>query len=229
MGLLGLAVAPGLAICIYIFWKDKFDPEPKRLLIWAFFLGVLSTIPAIIFEGAVSRMHLNFESSVVRTAVHAFAGVAFIEELVKFLVVYKFLYPKKDFDEPFDGITYAVMASMGFATLENVGYVVNYGVETGIMRMFTAVPAHAAFGVIMGYFMGLAKFDEERANSLLMAALMAPALLHGAYDFPLLLEPGSLPWLEPYKLIGALVSLVIGIILSRRAIRIHQLNSPFRN
>ncbi|MBO6516538.1 MAG: PrsW family intramembrane metalloprotease [Bacteroidia bacterium] len=229
MYLLALAIAPGLAISIYIFWKDRYDREPTRLLILAFILGFLSTIPAAWLEGKIDSLGIIHASSVAKTAVYAFVGVAIIEEAVKFLVVFRFLYPKKDFDEPFDGITYCVMASMGFATLENIAYVIDYGATTGFMRMFTAVPAHAAFGVIMGYFMGLAKFDEERSNTYLAYALFAPTILHAAYDFPLLIDEGVVPWLDHYRLLGALITLAIGIWLSRKAIRIHQYNSPFKN
>jgi len=227
--LIALAVAPGLAICIYIYWKDKFDPEPKRLLIWAFILGVLSIIPAVILESAVLKLGIVYADSLLKTAIYSFAGVAIIEEAVKFFVVFRFLYPKKEFDEPFDGITYCVMASMGFATLENIAYTIDYGAATGVLRMFTAVPAHAAFGVIMGYFLGLAKFNTERSNTYLAYALFVPAILHAAYDFPLLLAEDSLAWIGRYKLIGALISLLIAILLSRRAIKIHQYNSPFKN
>ncbi len=230
MGLLALAIAPGLAICIYIFWKDKYDPEPKKMLIWAFILGILSIIPAVILENMVVRSGMIFSDSIIKTAIYSFGGVAIIEEGVKFFVVFRFLYPKKDFDEPFDGITYAVMASMGFATLENVAYVVDNGIPTGIMRMFTAVPAHASFGVIMGYFMGLAKFDSARSNTNLALALFVPAVLHAAYDFPLLLnEQLAEGWSNGYKLLGALVALAISVFLSFRAIKIHQYNSPFKN
>ena len=52
------------------------------------------------------------------------------------------------------GIVYAVMVSMGFATLENILYVYSYGYETGVLELLLAVPAHATFAVLMGYFMG---------------------------------------------------------------------------
>ncbi len=229
MELLALAIAPGLAISIYIFWKDKFDPEPKRLLIWAFVLGVLSIIPAVILELMVQRTGIVFSDSILMTAVYSFAGIALIEEAVKFFVVFRFLYPKKDFDEPFDGITYCVMASMGFATLENIAYSIDHGAGTAILRMFTAVPAHAAFGVIMGYYMGLAKFNTHKSNTYLAYALFIPSILHAAYDFPLIIDAGLIGWLSSYKVIGALVTLVIAILLSRKAIKIHQYNSPFND
>lgn len=229
MELLALAIAPGLAICIYIFWKDKFDPEPKKLLIWAFILGILSIIPAVILELLVTRTGIVYSDSILKTGIYAFAGVALIEEAVKFFVVFRFIYPKKDFDEPFDGITYCVMASMGFATLENIAYSVDYGAGTAILRMFTAVPAHAAFGVVMGYYMGLAKFNTQKSNTYLAYALFIPSILHAAYDFPLMIDADLIGWLGSYKVIGALLTLILAVLLSRRAIKIHQYNSPFND
>jgi RsiW-degrading membrane proteinase PrsW (M82 family) len=74
------------------------------------------------------------------------------------------LYNNKNFNEPFDGIVYAVIVSMGFATIENIIYVFQYGFATGILRLFTAVPAHAAFGILMGYFLGKAKFTHGKSS-----------------------------------------------------------------
>ncbi len=227
--LLALAIAPGVAISVYIFWKDKFDKEPKKLLLFAFVLGLISTIPAVILEVGVHKLGIIHSNSVFQTAILSFVGVAIIEEGVKFFVVFKYIYPKKDFNEPFDGITYCVMASMGFATLENIAYVVDYGHTTAIARMFTAIPAHAVFGVIMGYFLGLAKFDNERSNTYLAYALFAPTILHAAYDFPLMLDKGVVPWMDEYRVLTALITLAIGIWLSSKAIKIHQFNSPFKN
>jgi protease PrsW len=221
--LLALAIAPGLAISIYIYWKDKFDKEPRRLLLLAFFLGVLSTIPAVILETAFSTLGLERSGSNIAIGVYAFVGVAAVEELCKFFFVFRFLYRHKEFDEPFDGITYAVMVSMGFATLENVIYTFEHGATTGILRMFTAVPAHATFAIMMGYFLGLAKFRQGDSNLLIAYAVLVPILFHGLYDFALMQQS-----FKEIGFMGALASLILGIILSISAIRIHQRNSPFK-
>ena len=56
------------------------------------------------------------------------------------------------------------MVAMGFATIENVIFVMEGGVTTGIVRMFSTVPAHATFAVIMGYYLGKAKFNEKKKS-----------------------------------------------------------------
>jgi RsiW-degrading membrane proteinase PrsW (M82 family) len=130
------------------------------------------------------------------------------------------LYPNKNFNEPFDGIVYSLTVSLGFAGLENILYVLDGGVETAVLRMFTAVPAHASFGVLMGYFLGKAKFEHKKGHYAIYALAVA-TLFHGAYDYFWFISyvPGI--W------IGAVISLIIGIVLSRRAIHIHQQASPF--
>src|SRR5436853_481905 len=79
----------------------------------------------------------------------AFVVIGFSEEGCKYIMLRFYADRNKAFNEPFDGIIYSVMVSMGFATLENIGYVLNYGFQTGLVRMFLSVPSHAAFAVLM--------------------------------------------------------------------------------
>lgn len=184
MDLLALAIAPGIAICLFIYFKDKYNKEPLGVLIMSFVLGMFSLVPvffAEVYFGAKQKEYM--ESGILFTAVSAFLGVAFIEEFFKYLVARFYCYTRKSFDEPFDGIVYTVMVGMGFATLENIGYVYEHGVNNGIMRMFTAVPAHGCFAVLMGYFLSLAKFKPQRRVYYIFMALFLPVLFHGAYDF----------------------------------------------
>jgi RsiW-degrading membrane proteinase PrsW (M82 family) len=169
----------------------------------------------------VSALILIKEDDVVHQFFNAFFKVALIEEFSKFVFVRFILFYNKNFNEPFDGIVYAIMVSMGFATLENVVYVYQYGMATGVMRMFTAVPAHATFAILMGFFLGKAKFTHRRVFLFSFLALLAAAVFHGSYDYFLFISylPGI--WT------GALVSLIIGFVLSRKAIRLHQQISPF--
>ncbi len=219
--LLALALAPGIAIIIYIYLKDKHEKEPKRLLLRAFFFGMLSVFLTLIISAGVGKFVLLDHSDVGQLAIYAFGMVALIEEGSKYFFVRYFLYNHNEFNEPFDGIVYAVMVSMGFALLENVFYVFDGGLGTAVMRMFTAVPAHATFAVLMGFFLGKAKFQHKNAAFGLIG-LFAAVILHGFYDYFLFMDyvPGI--WL------GALLSLIVGLYFSKRAIKIHQDISPFR-
>lgn len=218
---LSLAIAPSLAFGVFIFWRDKFDREPIHLLIGCFFFGALACIPAALMEVLLDNWIQPARFGLPGLFISAVVFVALIEEGWKFFFTQVFAYRKNAFNEPYDGITYAVMVSLGFATLENIIYVLDGGVELALYRMVTAVPAHVSFGVVMGYFLGLAKF---RNNSfwLKMAGLGSAVLLHGFYDFALF-SAAQLPLMIG----GAALSLLLGVILSLRAIHLHRKNSPF--
>ena len=117
--LLAMAVAPGLAIAIFVYWKDKFESEPRNILIFSFFLGMVAILPAIYLE-ELGLSWVPPVSEMLRVFIIAFIVVGASEELSKFVMLRFYAYRKKEFNEPFDGITYAVMVSMGFATLGNI-------------------------------------------------------------------------------------------------------------
>jgi len=214
MGLLALAIAPGIAICLFIYYKDKYNKEPFGLLLWLFILGMFSVIPALVAETALTKpVERMMGESVFYTALFSYIIVGLSEELSKFLVLRYYAFKRKAFDDPFDGIMYAVMVGMGFATLENIGYVTNYGWGTALTRMFLSVPAHATFAVLMGYHLGLAKFDTARRSRYLVLAVFWPVLFHGTFDFFLFLGKS---WLH---IIGALLSFVVAVRLSLKLIR----------
>ena len=178
-------------------------------------------ITAILSGFLMNLIPLTDSKSIFQQFIQAFFVVALVEEFAKFVIVKYYAQNDKEFNEPFDGIVYAVMVSMGFATLENVLYTFQYGTETGIMRAFTAVPAHATFAILMGYFMGKAKFSNNKTKLNLFGLLVA-TFFHGAYDFFLFID------FVPGIATGAFVSLAIGIILSNKAIKKHQLSSSFK-
>lgn len=219
--LLAIALAPGVAIGVYIYLKDQHEKEPISLLVKSFFYGTLSVFVTLFISSIIDQFVTINVLDVSEQAVHAFLIVALVEEFSKFLFVRGILYRNKNFNEPFDGIVYAVMVGMGFATFENLLYVAEGGIGVALTRMFTAVPAHAAFAVLMGYYLGKAKFEDKKGYYAFHALGIA-TLFHGAYDYFLFISfvPGI--WL------GALASLILGIYLSRKAITIHQNVSPFR-
>ena len=223
MNLLLLAIAPVIVVVLYIYFKDKFEKEPKVFLFKNFLLGATASIliTAILGGLAGNLIPLTDETNILQQFIKAFFVVALVEEFSKYIIVRYYAQRNKEFNESFDGIVYAVMVSMGFAALENVLYVFQYGIGTGITRAFTAVPAHATFAILMGYFMGKAKFSINK-KTLNLTGLLIATLFHGAYDFFLFIN------FIPGIATGAFVSLIIGIVLSKKAIKRHQNSSVFK-
>jgi RsiW-degrading membrane proteinase PrsW (M82 family) len=220
--LLILTLSPGFAIILYIYLQDIHEPEPIGQLAISFGYGVLSMLLA---TGITYLIYQNIhfdQESFSDMAIKAFVIVAVVEEGSKFLFIMALLYTNKNFNEPFDGIVYSVMVGMGFALMENLIYVFNGDGSTVIVRIFTATPAHALFAVLMGYFLGKAKLEEKFTGLFILSAIIIATLAHGIYDYFLFISfiPGL--W------IGAIVSLIIGYFISRKAIKVHQDSSPFK-
>lgn len=234
MMIIAVALAPVIALIVYFYNKDKYEREPLSLLGKAFLAGCLA-IPLVLLVGAplmvaVSAIKINF----IRIFLHAFLVAALLEEGAKFLAFKFFIYDNKEFDEPYDGIMYAIMISLGFAAVENIMYVAsgyfNLGflglARIGISRAIFSVPAHAMFGVIMGYYFGLAKFakaeEKGQEQKLIHRGLLLAILAHGLYDFFLFTKTGA----------GVLYMIILFIIcwkLSLKAVKSHLARSPFKD
>jgi RsiW-degrading membrane proteinase PrsW (M82 family) len=167
----------------YFNHRDKYEPEPKKKIIKIFFLGALMVIPAAIIEIPLVNLVNQSTAGILNIFVLSFVVIAPIEELLKYLAVRKWIYKSLEFDEVMDGIVYTVSASLGFATVENVMYVLQHGIETGVIRAFLAVPGHALFGALMGYYIGKAKFNREKETQLVLRGIIYAILCHGLYDF----------------------------------------------
>jgi RsiW-degrading membrane proteinase PrsW (M82 family) len=214
-----ITLLPSIVIGVYVYQKDKYEKEPLKLIIYSLLFGCLAIIPSLILEtvgGFLENINLFL---------YTLIGVASVEEGVKFFFLKKYLYPNKEFNEPFDGIIYSVMISLGFATIENLTYVFLYSetsesLYVAFTRMFSAVPLHASCGVIMGYYVGKAKFQKEKSILFLILGLTGAITLHTFYDYFLFLGEGQ---------VFSFVYLSIGIYYSFKAMKKHQENSPFKN
>ena len=186
--LIPLAIAPSIALLYYIYNRDRYEKEPRRMLIKAFLLGIAIVIPAGVIELVLSMIFPS-EKGIISAIIRGFIIAGLTEELLKYFVLYKGFFRSPEFNERFDGIVYAVFVSLGFATVENILFVYTGGVNVALIRAFTAVPAHALFGIAMGYYVGRARFaTSEQTRKLLMKAMLIPVILHGYYNFILFSE-----------------------------------------
>lgn len=189
LNLLVTAVTPGIALALIIYFVDRYDREPVKLLAKTFIGGALIVFPTIMLESFLSAF--NIFGGLLGAAYTAFIVAGFSEEFLKRFVVMRMDYDDPAYDEKIDGIVYCVMASLGFATVENVMYVVFRFADVesvGLYRAFLSVPAHMLFAITMGYFLSMAKFckDPFRKKYYYTRSLTTPMLLHGIFDFILM-------------------------------------------
>ncbi len=208
-----IAIAPVIVILTYLYYRDKYNKEPIWLLLFLLCAGMFSVLPVLGMGGVTDYVGHRFGvKGLYKAGFRAFIQAGFVEEFFKFLFVFFIVWWNRHFDEKFDGIIYAVYVSMGFALVENILYVSSYGIETGLWRIITAVPAHGIFGISMGYYLGHAKFSTKLKPLYLALAFIVPWLLHGFYDFVLMAD---IPWL----LIVFVVYLIFMYIYGFRRIR----------
>ena len=190
-----IAVLRVFVLAFVVYRQDKYEKEPLGQLVKAFFFGALAIIPAAMMERFLVWFTPPFP--VVSGAYTGFVVAGCSEELCKLLMLMLAVWKSREFDEYMDGIVYASFVALGFACFENISYV--FGQEafadalvTGSVRAVLSVPGHFLFGVMMGYYFALAKFDPERRRHYLWRAFFIPMLMHGTFD-SLLMIPESMP------------------------------------
>ena len=174
------ASAPAL-FWLWLFWKrDRWQREPKRVVLKLFALGAVAAAPTYFLEmvlpvfgdGWGARLYDNF------------IRVALVEEAMKFAVVWIFAYRHKEFDEPMDGIVYAIAVALGFATVENCLYAVWLDESVLVQRAFTSTLAHVGFTGIIGYHFGFALLKPpEKRRAFKLLGLAVAVFYHGVYDY----------------------------------------------
>lgn len=175
---------PGILWLIYFYRKDTVELEPKKKIIKAYFIGIGLAFPVILAEWIPIQFVLANLPGGQAWSVVLLAPV--VEELFKFFAVWYWFYRDPEFDEPMDGIVYATSVALGFASIENAGYVL-WSFEVGdtgatiVVRAFLTVPGHALFAGFYGVALGMKKFGI-RESPTVPAALVAAMVAHGIFN-----------------------------------------------
>ncbi len=184
------AVVPAIFLMVKVYRSDKLEKESPAMLVKMAVGGILSIIPAIILEGfGEPFIGLFFEEgTMVYNFVLYFFVVGLAEEASKYFFLKTRSWKSYEFNCQYDGVVYAVFVALGFALAENIFYVLDSGLSVAILRAVTAIPGHAADGVFMGAYYGMARGyaflgNEKKSKSYRRLAVIVPTLTHGAYDF----------------------------------------------
>lgn len=178
------AIAPGLSLLTFLYLKDKYEAEPFHMVARMFILGALIVIPIMVLQRGVTIL---MGEDIYTTA---FIQSSLIEEAFKWFILFHVIYNHTEFDEPYDGILYAGAISLGFATMENLLYSFFVPTDFSVMllRALLPVSGHALFGVLMGYYLGRAKFTKlKNKKVMLFMSFFIPFILHGTYDWIILM------------------------------------------
>ena len=194
--LLTAAIAPSLALFSYFYLRDQFSQEPSRLLFQSFIYGAVLTFPILFLQYVFNEENVfNF------TLTNYILFPSMIEEFFKWLVLLIAIFRHVDFEDPYDGILYGASVSLGFATVENIIYLLEFGTDIAFIRALLPVSSHALFGVVMGYYLGKAKFSQAEVEyKWLFLALFVPVILHVLYNASLYFFDNILAGAAPFML-----------------------------
>ncbi|MFM1652746.1 glutamic-type intramembrane protease PrsW [Brevibacillus sp. B_LB10_24] len=198
IAIVGAALAPGIALLSYFYLRDNLQPEPISMVVRSFIFGVLLVFPIMTLQYIIQS-----EWQLDHPLFQAVVASALIEEFFKWLVVYHTAYKHVEFDEPYDGIVYAVAVSLGFATLENFFYLLTNGLEIAFWRALLPVSSHALFGVLMGYYLGIGKFskDLQKKQRRIAVSLFIPIALHSVYNLIFLTAQQWMLLVTPFMIV----------------------------
>ncbi|WP_059103529.1 glutamic-type intramembrane protease PrsW [Shouchella shacheensis] len=180
--LITAALAPIVALLSYVYLRHAYSKKMTLLVLRTFVIGVLLVIPILVLQYAFTE-----EGLLTGMFSQAFILYGFTEEFFKWLLLFVFAYQHGQLQRPSDGIVFGVSISLGFASLENILFLIAHGLETAIGRALMPVAAHAIYGIVMGYYIGHAKHRQGRRLRYLLMALLIPVMLHSVYDLILIL------------------------------------------
>lgn len=215
--LLIFAFFPSIIWLLFFLKKDA-HPESNPMILKIFFYGMLSAVPAIFIELGFFQeiVKLNFSPFLI-SLLNIFIGVALVEEILKYLVVKNKVLNNPEFDEPLDVMLYMIIAALGFVTLENLliflsseTYFLEFG-ETLILAVFRFISAtflHALASGTLGYFLAMSFFETKKRGVFLLTGLSLAMILHGLYNFSIIIKGGYLRLIIPTIIILGLAIFV---------------------
>lgn len=193
--LLSVAIAPALALLSYFYLRKEIAKEPSKLLLHSFIYGAILTFPILFIQHVIQEEAL-FSSLFLHQALVTSA----LEEFFKWLILVIAIYKHVEFDDPYDGILYGASVALGFATVENILFLLNFGMDEAFIRALLPVSSHALFGVVMGYYLGRAKFSARKAKNEITYAFLAAFVLHTIYNSILIIKGLDLLLIVPFML-----------------------------
>ncbi len=186
MPLLILLIGPLTALAIAMLSRARSNPQTYSLLVNCYFVGLMAIIPALMVYGLAYWLDVANPVSLRRMLFYAFVVAAFGKELGKFLILRAYAMKHPSFTKSFHGITMLLMIAMGYVTSEAILIAVTNGwVNFSELRIYSMIPAHITFAVVMGFFIGLSKF-RDRSIVDNMVGLGGAVICHGIYEVILL-------------------------------------------
>lgn len=120
LGLLA-GLVPTAVYVLTLYWADRYEKEPKRLLAATFLWGAIPALLVAFLVRVFFRLPASLLGPQAVEAVGAGLVAPVVEELLKGgAVLFVFLRYRQEFDDVLDGVVYGGMVGFGFAMTGNI-------------------------------------------------------------------------------------------------------------
>jgi RsiW-degrading membrane proteinase PrsW (M82 family) len=182
-----LALIPAIVWLTFFYRRDRFEPEPKRMVLQVFILGGLlaNAVGIPLLEDFYQVPNWLYSDLPWSAILGGILVIGFSQEFLKYAAVRFSVYRSQEFDERTDGIIYTTAAGLGYATVLNIAFVIDSGgVDLGVgsIRIVLTALAHASFAGITGYFLAREKFESRPVWWMPLGVSLA-ALLNGIFFY----------------------------------------------
>ncbi|MET0302886.1 MAG: PrsW family intramembrane metalloprotease [Microbacteriaceae bacterium] len=217
-----LALIPLAGVLVAVRIVDRWEPEPRSLIIFAVAWGAIAAVGFALGVDLVLSIvfgpRTDFFSSVIQAPI--------VEELGKGIGVFLiFASARRAFDGPVDGVVYGALVGAGFAFTENIQYFAISLIEGGVadtsvtffMRGILSPFAHVMFTSVTGFALGLAARRGSSAGAAVgpwILGMLGATALHALWNGSAVLgDFFALYWTLQVPLF---VLFILGVVALRR-------------
>lgn len=194
-----------LPVLIWLFFwlsEDRQRPEPRSLIFSTFVLGMLAVFLAYFLESFLKSPALDLIGWTGWLTTLPYLNMAIVEEVVKFSVIAFIIGRNRHLDEPIDAMVYMITVALGFASMENVLFLLNSLAEkdavsmflfTGGLRFLGSTILHTVCSAVIGAGWALTFYQGARQRIFAtLTALIVAIALHTAFNFLIIMSGGQM-------------------------------------
>ena len=207
-----IAIFFGLApsfIWLFFFLRKDSHPESNQMILKIFGFGMAIALVAALVELGIASLLgaeiMGENLNLLGMILYNLLGIAFIEEILKYLVVRRKILSSSAFDEPVDAVLYMIIAALGFAALENIliltafreGFPFVNTIVTSAVRFIGATFLHALASGTLGFFLALSIFHTKKRTILILTGIASATVLHTVYNLFIIRAGDNIFWALP--------------------------------
>ena len=217
-------VAIGVVVFAYI-WLDRWEPEPPRLLVFAFLWGASVAVILAVIVGLFVDALINPGGSEANAWVSTAIGAPVIEEAAKgaFLLLMMTGRRRNELNSLTDCLVYAGLVGLGFAWLEDIMYISSAdslagSLLTAAMRLIMAPFAHSLFTTMtaIGVYFALQRRSTGAKVLCVLAGYLGAVFMHGLWNGSSLVGAGTYFIVYAVWMVPIFVTMIVVAVISRR-------------